>query len=416
MSELADSRRMFEEPAYERIAATMPDGSTRYVIVGRNGDWHDEGTKWLAYLINVETAPNTVKAYGGRLAWFLSWCIQKADLDWRDVTVNHLALWRNVLATTPVKKTNGESILRTQPTVGRWMVPLRGFYEWADSQNLLRTDIASRLTHTKYYAPGTPQGGESGGAVSGPIAAVKSSNSPQVAPFWISDQSARKRLRDIELNVRDRFLIDLLSTTGIRVGEALSLFTADMHFGGGEAFNCPHEEAHFHVRLDNPAQNGAQAKGAARVLYVHQEVVDSYVNYLLCRKEILGVTGDLCPHVFVNLWGGELGSAMQYNGVQSLVERCSKKIAFNLSGPHILRHTYATRLVHGIECEPQPLDVVQALLGHRSIESTKVYLHAPDAALRRAALSVPSRTPVLGDTEMNTRPVALSPSDSGGER
>jgi hypothetical protein len=28
-------------------------------------------------------------------------------------------------------------------------------------------------------------------------------------------------------------LVDLLSTTGIRVGEALSLFTADLHFGGG---------------------------------------------------------------------------------------------------------------------------------------------------------------------------------------
>jgi hypothetical protein len=45
-------------------------------------------------------------------------------------------------------------------------------------------------------------------------------------PRWISDSGARNRLGELMLPARDRFLIDLLSTSGIRVGEALSLFEA----------------------------------------------------------------------------------------------------------------------------------------------------------------------------------------------
>jgi integrase/recombinase XerD len=142
---------------------------------------------------------------------------------------------------------------------------------------------------------------------------------------------------------RDRFLIDLLTTSGIRVGEALSLFVADLHFGGGsQQLGCRHAEPHFHVRVNNPVENSARAKGGPRTLFVHRDLVESYIDYALERRQILEVQGvcDASPHLFVNLYSDDrwLGRAMTYSSVKRLLNRCSKRIGHDLSGPHMLRH------------------------------------------------------------------------------
>ena len=105
-------------------------------------------------------------------------------------------------------------------------------------------------------------------------------------PRWIADDAARARLAALALPLRDRFLVDLLCTTGIRVGEALSLFIADLHFGGGSRqLGCGLRDPHFHVRVDNPVENQARAKGGPRTLFVHRDLVESYVDYALERRE-----------------------------------------------------------------------------------------------------------------------------------
>jgi hypothetical protein len=198
------------------------------------------------------------------------------------------------------------------------------------------------------------------------------------------------------LSARDRFLIDLLTTSGIRVGEALSLFVADLHFGGGsQQLGCPHADPHFHVRVDNPVENSAGAKGGPRTLFVHRDIVESYIDYALERRKILEARGvcDASPHVFVNLYSEDrwLGRSMTYSSVKRLLNRCSNRIGFALSGPHILRHTFATRLIRGIDCDPIPLDVVQALLGHAALSSTRVYTHDTEAAMKAATIAIAAR-------------------------
>jgi integrase/recombinase XerD len=111
-------------------------------------------------------------------------------------------------------------------------------------------------------------------------------------PRWISDPGARNRLGELMLPARDRFLIDLLTTSGIRVGEALSLFVADVHLGGGsQQLGCRHADPHFHVRVDNPVENSVRAKGGPRTLFVHRDVVESYIDYALERRKILEAQG-----------------------------------------------------------------------------------------------------------------------------
>ena len=387
------------EPLFRLDEAIVgPSREQRFVVLDQDDRFHEAATGWLGFLHNIGRSPNTVEAYGSRVAWYLSWTALTSD--WRSIGISHLAMWKNIVTTTPVRKTNGQEKLRSPATVGLWMIPVRSFYEWSDSQGLLTTDVASQMTKLKYYAPGTPGGGEHGATRQVLVDELRPMfHAPTVVdPEWIDDAGARERLELLDLNVRDRFLLDLLYFTGIRVGEAMSLFAQDMHFGGGSAaLGCRLLDPHFHVRMNNPVENRARAKGCERVLMVTEHLVERYVDYLLERQAILG-DDDVSPHVFVNLYtrGARQGAAMRESGVRKIIDRVGARIGFDISGPHMLRHTLATRLVRGIDCEPQPLDVVGHILGHLSEASTGIYTHDRERAKRKALAAIAPRTVLLG--------------------
>lgn len=83
---------------------------------------------------------------------------------------------------------------------------------------------------------------------------------------------------------------------------------------------------------------------------------------------------------------------MTYSRVKKITETTGRRIGFPLSGPHIFRHTFATRLVRGIDCEKTALDVVQDLLGHASISSTRIYTHDTEAAMKEALAAMQGRS------------------------
>lgn len=386
---------MIPEPTFVLDVALL-DETRQFVIVDGEDRLH-VASSWLQFLAETGRSPLTVKAYGSRVAAYLSWTVLTAD--WRSVSVSHLGLWRRLVETSPFQKTKGMTAVRSQKTVNHWIAPLRSFYDWADAEGLLSSDIASRMTQIKYFPPGTAAGGEHGKrrrVLTEELRPVRGLTEKE-APQWIDDAQARQRLVSLELPVRDRFLIDLLYSTGIRIGEALSLFTRDIHFGGGSrALGCKQVAPHFHVRLDNPTENRARAKGRARMMFVSDSLVEGYIDYILERRS-LG-EDDRSMHVFVNMHarGPSRGRAMSYSGARRLMKRCSRRIGFDMTGPHILRHTFATRLVQGIECEAQGLDLVQELMGHASIESTRIYAHTTESAKKAALQSIAGRSMNLG--------------------
>jgi integrase/recombinase XerD len=375
-------------PTYA-LDVALSGKTKQFVIVDREDHLH-VASSWLKFMTDTGRSPNTIKQYGSRVAWYLSWTA--TTNDWRAVTISHLALWRKVVEGSPFQKGTAVAV-RSQRTVDQWIAPLRSFYEWADAEGLLSSDVASRMTQLKYFAPGTRAGGEYGAKRPVLSQALKPSSSyVEELPKWIDDPVARQKLVSLELPTRDRFLVDLLYFTGIRVGEALSLFTRDLHFGGGSPeLGCKQVHPHFHVRLDNAVENGARAKGRKRLMFVPNNLVERYIDYILERTALRDA--DTSPHVFVNLYARDRsrGKAMSYSGAAKLMRRCARAISFDMSGAHTLRHTFATRLVHGIECEPQSLPVVQALMGHASIESTRIYTHLTESAGVSAMQSVAGR-------------------------
>jgi site-specific recombinase XerD len=112
-------------------------------------------------------------------------------------------------------------------------------------------------------------------------------------------------------------------------------------------------------------------------------VLAGYADYQCERATLTGDDGtDL---VLVNLYHEPLGAPMSYRAAKGFFDRLARECGFPVR-PHMLRHSAATNWVRaGVD-----LDVVQALLGHASLASTTVYLHARDEDKRRAVEVVAS--------------------------
>ena len=140
-------------PAHRLDTAIRTDsGEPRFVVVDADGFLHPEATAWLQFLTDVGRSPNTVRDYGRRVGWYLSWCT--STMDWRMATLSHLLLWRRTVAASPVSKTNGSSGFRSESTVGLWMVAVRSFYEWADAHSLLCHRCGVPDDRTEVLRPG----------------------------------------------------------------------------------------------------------------------------------------------------------------------------------------------------------------------------------------------------------------------
>ena len=82
--------------------------------------------------------------------------------------------------------------------------------------------------------------------------------------------------------------------------------------------------------------------------------------------------------MFVYLWGGEIGRPLSYLSVNEIVMRTRRQLGFHFTA-HQLRHTFATLAYR----DGVALEVIGAVLTHRSPSSTLIYTHLTAEDLRR---------------------------------
>jgi integrase len=165
--------------------------------------------------------------------------------------------------------------------------------------------------------------------------------------------------------LRDRFLFALLASTGMRVGQALGLRHEDVVAW----------ERRIVIRVREGAHRRARSKGGAEGgVPVAPELMRLWSDYM--HEEYRDLD---CDFVFVNLWGGQVGRPLSYSNVDRIVERTQRKVGFRFNA-HQLRHTYATLAWRdGVQ-----LEVIGALLTHRSPSSVLIYTHPTVEDLRNA--------------------------------
>lgn len=156
----------------------------------------------------------------------------------------------------------------------------------------------------------------------------------------ISDESI-EQMRDFCKEIRDLAIIDLLYSTGIRVGELVRLNREDIDLEERECIVYGKGNKERKVYFD------AKAK-------VH-------------LKEYIDSRQDENPALFVTLDAPH--DRLQISGVEIRLRKLGKKLNLDKIHPHKFRRTMATRAID----KGMPIEQVQKLLGHSQIDTTMQY-------------------------------------------
>lgn len=150
-----------------------------------------------------------------------------------------------------------------------------------------------------------------------------------------------ENMRDNCEKLRDLAIIDILSSTGMRVGELVNLNIDDIDFENRECI--------------------VFGKGAKeRLVYFDARTKIHLKNYLNSRE-------DDNPALFVSLL--KPYNRLQISGVEIRLRELGRSLGIKKVHPHKFRRTMATRAID----KGMPIEQVQQLLGHTKIDTTMHY-------------------------------------------
>lgn len=169
----------------------------------------------------------------------------------------------------------------------------------------------------------------------------------------------RNKERTDEYQKRDQAIIELLYASGIRVSELVNLKLQDIDLAN---------------RTLRVMGKGRKERLAPFSVSARKTLIDylknSRIKLLDHNKKEYNV-----DYLFLNSKGNKLTT----RGVEYILKDIEKKTGCNYGlHPHIFRHSFATHLLEG----GADLRVIQELLGHESLNTTQVYTHVTEEAMK----------------------------------
>lgn len=197
-----------------------------------------------------------------------------------------------------------------------------------------------------------------------PTAAISLLKAEKKLPVFMSVKEITLLIESLHskdaTGLRDRAMLEVLYSGGVRVSELVGLNLEDMDLLGGTA--------------------RVKGKGKKkRIVLLGKKAIEALERYLgkrqeffrRRRKNILQEKNAL----FHDRWGGRLGPRSIQRLINKHVAGASLKLKIS---PHVFRHTFATHLLNA----GADLKSVQDLLGHASLATTQIYTHVTAKRLR----------------------------------
>jgi site-specific recombinase XerD len=281
-------------------------------------------------------SPKTVRMYGYYLQFFQAWLLKTHSVkDFEvekidDETVRNFRLYLSHQYKNPFK---GELKRQTQ---NYFLVALRSLFRY-----LIRQKLA-------VLPPEMIELGRQ-----------RDRNIKVLRPDELDNLFRAVETKD-EIGLRDRTILEVLFSTGLRVSELVALNREQVNIDSGEF--------------------GVIGKGGkARVVFLSKKAKEWLTRYL-------GKRSDAYRALFIRYSGPKSKEGLtdekfrlSARSVERLIDKYRKKsgILFRI-GPHVLRHSYATDLLlHGADIRS-----VQEMLGHKNISTTQIYTHVTNIRLK----------------------------------
>lgn len=294
-------------------------------------------TQFLEYVeIEKGRALKTVENYDHYLSRFLEYIKTDDPGKINDAVIREFRLWLNRQSTGNNRATGDTLSKKTQ---NYYLIAIRAFLKYLARQDV-KTMSPERIELAKV--------GERSLDLITHLELQRLLDSPKGAD-----------LKDL----RDKAILELLFSTGLRVSELCSL-TSDID-----------------LRSDELSIRGKGGK--VRVVFISDDAKNAVKKYLAGRK-------DMSDALFVQV-GNEIGKKTKEKKekidvgplTRRSIERIVKQHAIKAGiskkvTPHVMRHMFATDLLgNGAD-----LRSVQAILGHANIGTTQIYTHVTDKHLR----------------------------------
>ncbi|GIZ14149.1 site-specific tyrosine recombinase [Capnocytophaga catalasegens] len=156
---------------------------------------------------------------------------------------------------------------------------------------------------------------------------------------------------------RNRAIIEVLYGCGLRVSELVSLRLSDLFF----------EEGFVQITGKGNKQ---------RLVPISEYTQQQILLYTSNQRKKLNIQKGHENFVFLNRRGKQLTRAMIFTIIRQLAEKINLQ---KVISPHTFRHSFATHLLEN----GANLRAIQMMLGHESITTTEVYMHADKTYLRK---------------------------------
>ena len=265
---------------------------------------------------------NTLLAYRRDMARFGNFAAQR-HLEVRNVkrgdVVDFLAsLYRNGLDSR---------------SVARYLATLRNFFRFALTEGYIEDDPAATIESPKFR---------------------------QSLPEFLSLEEVERLLRQPDtsepLGLRDRAMIELLYSCGLRVSELCGLQVSDLQMDPG-CLRC--------IGKGNKE----------RLVPVGRQALDAVRRYLRrARPKLLG--GGSSPQLFLKRRGRPMDRITMWKILGDYGRKAGLRKHLK---PHMLRHSFATHLLD----RGADLRSVQLMLGHSDISTTQIYTHVVEERLKQ---------------------------------
>ena len=193
-----------------------------------------------------------------------------------------------------------------------------------------------------------------------PLLKHKALKAPKILQIPFSEKEVEDALSHLQNpvgfeEIRNKLIVDLFYTTGMRRTELIHLKVVNVNLFSGT------------IKV-------LGKRNKERILPVLPVIINQFSLYVKERSSLLSLVDE--GYFFLTKKGLKLNDSFVYRLINSYFSAVSEKVK---KSPHILRHTFATHLLNN----GADLNSVKELLGHSSLASTQIYTHNSLAELKK---------------------------------